>query len=100
MIRLLIVGFLFSTITWAYTNKRVEVLKIHHSPSEPRGLYIVTYASRYDESLQKYRVYCPTGMVREITNGSWQKARKAYQEDRVKYGSKRVVRQMFDFVCE
>jgi len=30
-------------------------------------------------------MYCPTGMVRDITNESFNKSRKAYLEDKVKY---------------
>jgi len=83
-----------------YAKNDVWIEDVYHPRSEPPELYIVTFVTRYDREVQKYRMYCPTGMVREITGGSWQKARKAYREDRLKYGSKRVVRKVFDEICE
>jgi hypothetical protein len=77
----------------------VYIYDVYHPASEPNGLYIVTFDTYYDKSPQEYRVYCPTGMVREITGGKWRKARKAYKEDRLKYRSNYVVRRVFDAVC-
>jgi len=80
-------------------SKSVYIYDVYHPASEPNGLYIVTFDTYYDKFTQKYRVYCPTGMVREITGGKWRKARKAYKEDRLKYRSNYVVRRVFDAVC-
>jgi len=69
----------------------------YHPASEARGLYIVDFS--YNGRHKSYRMYCPTGMVRDISDGAWKKARKAYVEDRVNYGSRMVVRNIFDRVC-
>jgi hypothetical protein len=74
----------------------LSILNWFHPKSEPRQLYIVTF--RLNEKIKKYRVYCPTGMVRDIT-GKWKKARKAYSEDNIRYENKRVLRKVFDTVC-
>jgi len=58
------------------TNGGGVILKsTKHPKNEPEGLYIVDVKS--GGKLQTYRVYCPTKMVREITNGTWGKSRKA-----------------------
>ena len=69
----------------------------YHPRSEPSGLYIVSF--NYGNYFYKYRVYCPSATVREITSGTWGKSRKAYQEDRVRFRSSRVVREAVDYVC-
>lgn len=81
-----------------YGNRNIYVNNYYHPRSEPKGLYIVDfyYYNRY----YQYRVYCPTGDVREITNGYWGKARKAYREDRRNFRSVRVVREAVDTVCK
>ena len=81
-------------------TKSVKIYDVTHPASEPERLYIVTFSTPYDKVLQEYRVYCPTGMVRNITYGKWRKARKAYQEDRVRYHSNYVIRAVFDNVCQ
>jgi len=32
-------------------------------------------------------------------NGQFMEARKAYKEDRVRYGSRLIIRKVFDYVC-
>ena len=44
-------------------------------PQDKKGLYIVDF--ELDGESKTYRMYCPTNTVREITNGSWKKAKKA-----------------------
>jgi hypothetical protein len=74
------------------------VTNYYHPVSEPAQLYLADFL--YGNRSKTYRIYCPTGMVRDISNGGWKKARKAFEEDRIKYGSKRVVRRVFDQICE
>lgn len=73
------------------------IINFYHPKSEPKQLYIVDF--KYENRTKKYRVYCPTGMVRDISNGKWKKAREAYSEDKIKYGNKRIIRQVFDEIC-
>lgn len=97
MKRVWLIALVLTSGLFAYT--KVWIYSVRHPVSEPEGLYIVTFESLYDNGLRKYRIYCPTGMVRDITGGKWRKARKAYMEDRVKYGSKMIVRKVFEDVC-
>jgi len=91
-------GFTLLTIATVSIEANSPVLiNYYHPQSEPNQLYIATFDDSY--TTKTYRMYCPTGMVRDISNGSWKKSRKAYQEDKVKYGSKRIVRKIFDQVC-
>ena len=83
-----------SSILMARNIRDVDFI---HPRSEPRGLYIVTF--NYADYYYEYRVYCPNGDVRNITNGRWSKARKAYQEDRIRFNNLRVVREAVDYVC-
>ncbi len=73
------------------------VRNYYHPQSEPRGLFIVDF--EYRGVGYTYRMYCPSGEVRDITGGSWGKARKAYQEDHIYFEGARVVRSAFDQVC-
>lgn len=95
LFKIILIFLSFTVISSANTN--VIVNDYYHPQSEPRGLYIVDFT--YDNSYYTYRMYCPTGMVRDITGGSWGKDRKAYQEDRIYFGGARVVRSAFDAVC-
>jgi hypothetical protein len=92
------VGFIIvaslSTVSAARNIYNIDYI---HPRSEPKGLYIVSF--NHDGRYSKYRVYCPNGDVRNITDGRWGRVRKAYQEDRVRFGSRRVVREAVDYVC-
>ena len=52
-------------------------------PDQPKGLWITTVlmetpAYREQEvSYYRFRVYCPTMMMRDITDGKWGQAKKA-----------------------
>lgn len=88
---------LLVSISSVLTARNISNIEYVHPRSEPRGLFIVSFI--YDNRYLEYRVYCPNGDVRNISNGRWGKARKAYQEDRMRYGSRRVVREAVDYVC-
>jgi len=75
----------------------VEVTNYSHPPSEPQGLFVVDF--NYGGVEYTYRIYCPSGEVRDITGGNWGKSRKAYQEDSIYFEGARVVRMAFDQVC-
>ena len=75
----------------------VLILNWYHPSSEPKQLYIVDF--KYNGKIKKYRVYCPTGMVRDITR-KWKKARKAYSEDKIRYRNKKVLREVFKSICQ
>ncbi len=77
--------------------RNIYNIEYKHPRSEPKGLFIVGF--NHDNRYSEYRVYCPNGDVRNITNGKWDKARKAYQEDRLRFGSRRIVREAVDYVC-
>jgi len=79
------------------TARNIHNIEYNHPRSEPKGLYIVTFS--HDNRYSEYRVYCPNGDVRNITDGRWDKARKAYQEDRIRFNNRRVVREAVDYVC-
>jgi hypothetical protein len=93
-----LLGFISVILSANYIAVRIYDIK--HPRSEPRGLYIVDFKSDLDRTVRRYRIYCPTGMVRDITHGKWKKARKAYLEDHYKYGGNYVVREVFETVCE
>lgn len=82
----------------AVLSANVHVSSYYHPKSEPRGLYIVEFS--YAQNYFTYRMYCPTGDVRDITAGHWGKARKAYKEDKRYFRGARVVRRAFDEVCD
>lgn len=86
------------TLIGILSARNIKNVDYYHPKSEPKGLYIVDF--KYENRYFQYRVYCPTGDVRNITNDRWGKARKAYQEDRIKFDSIRVVREAFDYICE
>ena len=90
--------FLSMTLVASAYSHNIRVTNYYHPKSEPKGLYIVDFT--YNQSYFTYRVYCPTGEVREITGGSWGTSRKAYAEDRKYFRGARVVREAFDEVCE
>ena len=75
------------------------IINSYHPQSEPEELYIVEFKAQENASVKTYRMYCPTGMVRDISNGSFKKARKAYIEDRVKYDNRMIIRNVFESVC-
>jgi hypothetical protein len=75
------------------------IINSYHPQSEPEELYIVEFKTQENASVKTYRMYCPTGMVRDISNGSFKKARKAYIEDRVKYDNRMITRNVFESVC-
>jgi len=77
--------------------RNIHNIDYQHPRSEPQGLYIVGF--NYAGYFYQYRIYCPSATVREITNGSWGTARKAYQEDRRNFRNVRVVREAVDYVC-
>ncbi len=85
------------SLTSVLSARNIYNIEYAHPRSEPKGLYIVTF--NHGSSYSEYRVYCPNGDVRNITNGKWGKARKAYQEDRIRFNSRRVVREAVDYVC-
>jgi hypothetical protein len=96
----LLVGLLlmvsFSSIL---TARNIYNIKYQHPRSEPNGLYIVGFNYNTNSNYFQYRVYCPTGDIRNITDGRWGKARKAFQEDRIRFNNRRVVREAVDYVC-
>lgn len=94
----LFIGLIFfMSFSTTLVARNIYNIEYQHPRSEPRGLYIVSF--NYSDRYFEYRVYCPRGDVRNITNGRWDKARKAYQEDRVRFRSQRVVREAVDYVC-
>ncbi len=88
---------IFLGATALLSARGVLVTSYYHPKSEPRGLYIVEFT--YAKTYYTYRMYCPTGEVRDITGGRWGKARKAYEEDRRYFNGSRAVRSAFDEVC-
>lgn len=69
----------------------------YHPKSEPRGLYIIEF--NYYGVEYKYRLYCPTKQVRNISGGRWGKSRSAYNEDRRYFDGDRVLRSAYNEVC-
>lgn len=60
------------------TLAQADVHAVLHPRGEPEGLYLVTLTepNQYGKDYRDFRLYCPTKMVREITNGKFKKARK------------------------
>ena len=56
-------------------------IRCHHPPREPQGLLICGFKIYDDNVTYTYRIYCPNRTVRNITNGSWDKARTVREED-------------------
>ena len=75
----------------------LSIINWYHPKSEPKELYIVDF--KYAGKKKTYRVYCPSGEVRDISNGKREKVRKSYTEDKVRYGNKRVLRTVFEKIC-
>ncbi len=95
--KLLITLILIVSFSSILTARNIYNIEYQHPRSEPKGLYIVSF--NHDGRYSEYRVYCPRGDVRNITNGKWGKARKAYQEDKIRFNNRRVVREAVDYVC-
>jgi len=97
VMKLLVGLIILVSISTVSTARNIYNIDYRHPRSEPKGLYIVSF--NHDDRYSEYRVYCPRGDVRNITDGRWGKVRKAYQEDRVRFGNRRVVREAVDYVC-
>lgn len=72
-------------------------------PAEPPGLYVAEFsvlntASRQSTSHQ-YRIYCPTKMVRSVTNGRWSKDAYHTQEDQAAFAGLPVLVNVVANVC-
>lgn len=91
---LLAVGLLLGANT-AMANP--YLIDYFHPNNEPRGLFVVNF--NYDGMYKTYRVYCPTKMVRDISNGAVDASRTATQEDRRFYGNRQVLRAIVRQVC-
>ncbi|MFK5975514.1 MAG: hypothetical protein QM493_03295 [Sulfurovum sp.] len=88
---------IFLGATAILSARGVLVSSYYHPKSEPRGLYIVEFS--YAKTYYTYRMYCPTGEVRDITRGHWGKARKAYKEDKRYFNGAMVLRSAYAEVC-
>ena len=81
----------------------VRIYNCHHPPREPNGLFICgfqTWDSYYKiQKSYQYRIYCPTKMVRNTTNGSFGESRYFTDEDRIKFGDYFVIRKVVSNVC-
>jgi len=96
----IIILLLVSASVLLANTKSVKIYDVTHPASEPERLYIVTFSTPYDKVLQEYRVYCPTGMVRNITYGKRRKARKAYHSIDSLPKMPSCYRAVFDNVCQ
>lgn len=78
-----------------------EVIKLYHPKGEPKGLYIATLHlgdSYYVE--KKYRIYCPTSTVRDITKVKWGKARTVWEEDNIVFNGEGYLFEDFKEICK
>ncbi len=87
---------LLSLILAILSTLHAEVVSSYHPPKEPTGLYIVDM--QINNSFMTYRVYCPTQTVRNITKGTWNKARKVQDADRIAHYNGLLL-DAFDQVC-
>lgn len=78
MKKILFIVFVMIGSLWA------EVVDFYHPSSEPKGLYIVNIKMDNSNSIQAYRIYCPTKKVRNISKDQWDKERTVYAEDSLK----------------
>ncbi len=60
------------------SQNNLKVTNSYHPKKEPKGLYIVDI--EINGVSKTYRIYCPTKMVRDITNGIYGKSRTAHEE--------------------
>jgi hypothetical protein len=81
----------------------LEIMGYHHPPKEPKGLYLVTFriVDTYTDRFWQlqYRVYCPTAMVRNISNSTWGSSRSALEEDHKSFFGGKIMRRVVYEIC-
>jgi len=80
----------------AQTNFKIN--RWYHPKSEPKSLYIANIT--VNNKNKTYRIYCPTEMVRDITNGNWDESRTATDEDKKKFSGNFIVRRTMRRICD
>jgi len=83
---------LLLAILLVITSLVAEVVGVYHPPKEPAGLYLVDIEMGDSYSIQKrYRIYCPSAQVRDISGRKWDKARDILVEDRLKRANGTII---------
>ena len=118
MIYIILLLLLAAGVSYIYLNQIQEKTVIHenknkdnskvaktdfkinswrHLKSESKDLYKANIT--VNNKNKTYRIYCPTEMVRDITNGNWDKSRTATDEDKIKFSGNFIVRKAMRKIC-
>jgi hypothetical protein len=81
-------------------SNSIKVYNISHPNKEPKGLYIVDFYNPYTTKRHKYRIYCPTNAVRDISENKMGKSRTAEKEDKVRYSNQNIMRKVLFETCK
>ncbi|WP_238787378.1 hypothetical protein [Thiospirillum jenense] len=90
----------------AYSQPHYDLrdVRSYHPPNEPLGLFITSFqvadlnTNRVKD--YKYRIYCPTKRVREITDNQWGKDRYLLDEDTTRFNGALIIAEVIVSICE
>lgn len=74
-----------------------EITMIQHPKGEPPGLYVVDF--NVDDVSYTYRIYCPTKMVRNISNNQWRKDNYFREENNKEFNGEPILTGVIDEMC-
>lgn len=79
-------------------ERNITVLNAVHPTSEPKGLIVVNFSLDGNKSYS-YRIYCPTKMVRNVSNNQWGKDKHYIDEDATAFGGYPVLSGVIEQSC-